>query len=92
MILDAVFGVVLTVIQLVVSLFTSLVPVVPSFLTDALGQVGGLMGYAWLMDAWLPVGLLLTVAGAVAVGWGAAVVIGGIRWIVSYFVGGGGAT
>lgn len=92
MILDAIFAVVLGVIQLVVSLFTTLVPAVPGWFVTALGQIDGLMGYVWALDAWLPVGLLLTIAAAVAGGWAVAVVIGGIRWVVSYFLGGGGTT
>jgi hypothetical protein len=91
-ILDLFFAIVLGLVELIVGLITSLVPGVPGWLTSALSSLGSVLSYVWQFDAWLPVGLLLTIAAAVFAAWSASVVIGAVRWIVSYFLGGGGTT
>lgn len=92
MIIDAILTIVIAFITLIIDLLTSLIPAVPGWFTDAAAGLGTVVGYMWQLDAWLPVGMILTIAGAVLAAWAAAVVVGGVRWIVSYFFGGGGAT
>lgn len=92
MILDAILVIVIGFVTLIIDLASSLVPAVPSWFVDAAAGVAGLLDYVWMLDAWLPVGLILTMVAAVLGAWAIAVTIGAVRWIVSYFFGGGGAT
>lgn len=92
MIIDAILEIIFGLIGLIIDLVTALVPPVPTWFVDAINALGTVTSYLWLMDAWLPVGLILSIATAVFASWATAIVIGGVRWIVSYFFGGGGAT
>lgn len=92
MILELIFGLIFGLVGLLVDLIGTAVPPVPGWFTSAVGQFSTLVSGLWQLDAWLPVGLMFSVATAVIAALVAGVVIGLVRWVASYFLGGGGTT
>lgn len=92
MILDAIFAIIFAVVETVIGALLALIPPVPGWFVNAMSSASSAFAFVYQMDAWLPVSLLLTVIGAVLTVYVAGIAIGAVRWIVSYFLGGGGTT
>lgn len=92
MILDLIFDVIFALIELVVGGILALIPDVPAWFTDAFSSASTALSYVYQLNAWLPVSLILTVIAAVLAVYVVGIGIGAVRWILSYFLGGGGTT
>lgn len=70
----------------------ALIPAPPDWAQTGFTAAGELWTVLQGFDTWLPVDFAFTVAAAVIVAYFISAVIGATRWIVSYFVLGGGTT
>lgn len=92
MIWEAIVGLINLVIDGIVAAVSALLPSPPSFLTDLGGHVGSVMGYVGQFNVWLPVSEAAVVVPIVLGVYVAGLALGLIRWLLSYFLGGGGTT
>lgn len=92
MIIEALVNIIVALIETVIGGLLSLLPDAPGWFLDAMGQVSVVTAWVGQLDAWVPVGLAFTIAGAVLAVYLAGITIGAVRWIASYFLGGGGTT
>jgi len=92
MIIDAILGVLFSVVNAIMSTLAALIPPAPAWFTTAWEGIGTAYDYAMELDTWIPVDLALTLSGAVLLAYVASVTIQIIRTVVSYFTMGGGAT
>ncbi len=70
----------------------ALVPAPPAWVSNGFSALSGLFPYVDSLGVWIPVGLALTIGGAIVAAYVAGVVIKLIRMVVSYLTLGGGAT
>lgn len=90
MITDALIATAAAVVEWVLGLFP-VIPV-PSWVGTVSGGFALMFGYVNSLGAWLPTGLLFTVAGTVLACVVAGLVIKVLRSLLSYFLAGGGSS
>jgi lipoprotein signal peptidase len=91
-ILDAIFSIIFGLVEAVIGGVLALLPDVPGWFSGAMTNAGMALSWVGQLDAWVPVAEVLVILGAVLAAYVAGIVVGAIRWIVSYFLGGGGTT
>ena len=82
-------GIVSGIVAWVVGLFPTIAP--PSWLTDANSSLATAAGYVGSMGTWVPVPLVITVAGAVLACWVVGFGIKVVRILLSFLLAGGGS-
>lgn len=89
MIIEGLVSVVVGIIGGIIGLLPDLTP--PSWLTNQTGAVGTVMGWFTGLGAWVPLGLVMSVAGSVLACMVIGLVIKLVRIVASFLTAGGGS-
>jgi hypothetical protein len=92
MIFDLVLDAFMWVIGLILDSTIGMVPGLPGFVQDAIGQTDTVLVWVYSLDSWLPTTVVIMCAGAVLSVFFVAMTIQTIRLVLSYVTFGGGAT